>query len=159
MPAELLVLVPVLSNGVNFLITILLFIVVAAALGANIAWALAFLPLLTLIVFSATLGLSMIIAVATVYFRDVQQIVAYTLTAIFFLTPIFYSRTTVPSNLQFVVTFNPIASLVAMFQNVFYKGVPPNGNDLLLSAAFAAAVMAIAFVYFNSMRDSLGENV
>lgn len=159
MPAELLILVPVLSNGVNFVITIVLFLAASLALGVNIGWALVFLPLLAIIEFCVTLGISMLVAVVNVYFRDIQQIVAYVLTAAFFLTPIFYTRTAVPPNLQFLVTFNPVAGLIAAYQSVFYKGVPPQATDLLSSAAFGVIVLIIGAAYFGSVRDGLGEQL
>lgn len=159
MPAELLVLVPVLSNGVNFLITIALFIAIAAALGMNMLWAVAFLPLLCLIELCATLGISMVVAVLNVFFRDTEQIVSYVLTAAFFLTPIFYSRTSVPEKVRFLVTYNPLAGLIGVYQSVFYRGVSPDPNDLLGAAAFATIVLIIGLVYFETTRDALGDHV
>lgn len=159
MPAELLVLVPVLSNGVNFLVTMLLFTLLSVGFGTNVTFALVFLPILVLLELCAVLGLSMIVAVMTVFFRDIEQIVAYILTAAFFMTPIFYERAAVPPSLQFIVSYNPLAGLIGAYQSVFYRGVPPSANDLLGSGAFAVVVLIIALAYFNGSRDALGENV
>lgn len=159
MPAELLVLVPVLSNSVNFLITIALLLIACLALGVNIAWALLFLPALILIELAMTLGISMLVAALNVFYRDFQQIISYVLTAAFFLTPIFYQRSTISSKMQPMMTFNPLAGLMTAYQDVFYKGVPPSATDLLSSGAFAAIVLLLGLAYFNSTRDSLGEYV
>jgi ABC-type polysaccharide/polyol phosphate export permease len=159
MPAEILVLVPVLSNGVNFLITIVLFLPVALVMGINIGWALVFLPLLLSIGLCLTLGTAMVVAVVNVYFRDIQQIVAYVMTALFFLTPIFYARDAVPTNLEFLLVFNPIAGLIGAFQSVFFNGVPPRPEDLLVSAAFGAMILIVGLALYNNSRDSLGEYV
>lgn len=159
MPAELLVLVAVLSNGVNFVITIALFMAIATGLGMTMLWALIFLPLLCLIEFCAILGLSMLVAVLNAFFRDTEQIVSYVLTAGFFLTPIFYARSSVPENVRFLVTYNPLAGLIGAYQSIFYKGVPPNLNDLLGTAAFAVIMLIIGLAYFNNTRDALGEKV
>lgn len=159
MPAEVLVLVPVLSNAVNFLITIALFIAIAAALGMDMLWAIAFLPLLCLVELCATLGISMVVAVLNVFFRDIEQIVSYVLTAAFFLTPIFYSKSAVPENVRYLVTYNPLAGLIDSYQSVFYRGVPPNANDLLATTAFAIIALIIGLAYFNTTRDALGEQV
>ena len=159
MPAELLVLVPVLSNGVNFVITIGLLLPVSIALGVNVGWALVFLPLLVLIQLLLTLGISILVAVADVFYQDIQQIVSYVLTAAFFLTPIFYSRSVVPGNLRFLVDFNPLAGLLLAYQNVFYKGVPPDPRGLLTAAAFGTMAMVVGLAYFNNARDTLEEYV
>lgn len=159
MPPELLVLVPVLANGVNFLITIALLLLAGAVFGLNVAWASAFLPLLITIELCLTLGASMLVAIIMVYFRDIQQVVVYAMTALFFLTPIFYTRATVPPNLQFLVSFNPIAGLIAAYQSVLYNGVPPKPEDLLSSTAFGVMTLIVGLALFNNSRDSLGEYV
>jgi lipopolysaccharide transport system permease protein len=159
MPTELLVLVPILSNGVNFLITILLLIPVSLALGINVGWALLFLPVLLLVELWVILGLSLLVATYNVFYRDLQQIVGYALMALFFMTPIFYAKTSVPPALQFLVKFNPFAALVSAYQNVFYYGTPPDWRDLLFAALFGGVVLAIGVACFNRSRDAFGEYV
>lgn len=159
MPAEFLVVLPVLSNGVNFLITTALLLFVSLAIGMNIGWALLFLPILVIVEFCMTLGICALVAVVNVFYRDVEQIVSYVLTATFFLTPIFYTRSAVPENLQFLVTFNPLAGLVSAYQDVFYRGVRPQWNDIVSSIAFSAIMLVVGLACFNNARDSLGENV
>ncbi len=159
MPTEILVMVPALSNGVNFLITIVLLFPVSFAFGVPIWWALVFLPLLAIIELIMTLGFSFIVATVNVYYRDMQQIVAYALLAVFFLTPIFYARFVVPPSLQFLVKWSPVAALVSAYQDCFYYGVPPRLRDLAFASAFSVILLLLALAYFNRHRDSLGEYV
>ena len=159
MPIELLVIVPVLSNGVNFLITIALLFPVSLFLGVNVGWALLFLPLLLLIELVLTLGISLLVATANVFYRDLQQLVGYAIMALFFLTPIFYARAAVPAKLQFLVTFSPFAALISSYQAVFYYGVVPSWRDLLFAAAFGAIVLVLALLSFNRYRDAFAEYV
>jgi lipopolysaccharide transport system permease protein len=156
LPAELLVLIPVLSNGVNFLITIVLLFPVSLVLGVNIGWALIFLPLLVLIELCMALGFSFFVATLNVFYRDFQQLVGYALLAAFFLTPIFYTRFVVPPNLQFMVAFSPIAALISGYQSVFYYGRPPDWAELLFAAGFAAFVLVTGLLYFDRHRDAFG---
>ncbi len=74
LPTELLVIVPVLSNGVNFLITAVLLVPVCMAFGVNVVWAVLFLPLLALIELCMALGFSFFVATANVFYRDLQQL-------------------------------------------------------------------------------------
>ncbi len=159
MPPELLVLVPVLSNGVNFLITIVLLLPVSFALGVNIGWALLCLPLLVLLELCITLGVAFLVATADVFLRDLQQIVNYVLTAMFFLTPIFYARSAVPPDLQLLVVLNPFAGLISAYQDLFWAGKLPDFQSLLLAAAFGAVILVLGFAYFNRSRDAFGEHL
>jgi lipopolysaccharide transport system permease protein len=159
LPIELLIIVPVLSNGINFLITILLLAPVAVVLGVNPVWAALFLPILVVIQLCMTLGLSLLVATCNVFYRDLQQLVGYVLLAVMFLTPMFYLSRRVPPNLQFMVTYSPIAALISGYQNVFYYGIPPDWRKLLFAAGFGIAVLALGFAYFNRNRDAFGEYV
>lgn len=159
MPTEILVLVPVLSNGFNFLITIALVFPVTALLGIPIWWALLYLPLLAAIELVMTIGFSFLVATVNVFYRDVQQLVSYALLAVFFLTPIFYVRFVVPPRLEFFVKYSPVAALVSSYQNVFYYGVPPSWRDLLFAGVFSVVLLILALMYFNRRRDALSEYI
>jgi len=159
LPIELLVLIPVLSNGLNFLLTIALLFFVSLALGVNVGWALLFLPLLVLIELCMTLGISLLVATCNVFYRDLQQLVGYAITALFFLSPIFYARSSVPPKLQFIVVFNPLAAMLSGYQSVFYYGTPPSWRELLFAAGFAAAILLLGLRYLNVNRDAFAEYV
>lgn len=159
LPAELLVLVPVLSNGVNFAITLVLLFPVSIALGVNIGWALLFLPILVAIELCMALGFSFYVATLNVFYRDFQQLVGYALLAIFFLTPIFYARVVVPPNLQFMVVYSPVAAFVSGYQSVFYYGRPPDWSELLFAAGFSIVILFTGALYFNRHRDAFAEYV
>ena len=159
MPTELLVLVPVLSNGINFLITTLLLFPVSIALSVNVGWAVAFLPLLLVVELCIILGISLLVATFNVFYRDLQQFVGYALMALFFLTPIFYSRDDVPAKLQFLVRWSPFAALISAYQDVFYYGTPPSWRAVLFAGAFGAVILAIGLWCFNRSHDAFGEYV
>ncbi|HZY99205.1 MAG TPA: ABC transporter permease, partial [Candidatus Baltobacteraceae bacterium] len=159
LPTELLVMVPVFSNGMNFLITIALLFPISMLLGVNVGWAFVFLPVLLIIQLCITLGFALLVATFNVFYRDFQQIVSYLLMALVFLTPIFYLRTAVPTNLQWMVKFSPIAALISGYQHVFYFGTPPDWRDLLFAGVFGVVLLLIALSYFNRNRDALVEFV
>jgi len=159
MPTEILVLVPVLSNGFNFLITIALVFPVSAFFGVPIWWALLFLPLLALIELVMIAGFAFLVATVNVFYRDMQQLVAYALLAVFFLTPIFYVRFVVPPNLEFLIKYSPVAALISSYQNVFYYGIPPSWRDLLFASVFSVVLLILALMYFNARHDALSEYV
>jgi len=159
LPIELLVVVPVLSNGANFLITMALFFPIAVAFGANAGWVLLFFPVLVAIELCMVLGLSFLVATFNVFYRDFQQVVGYLITAGFFLTPIFYARVSVPQNFKFLVTLSPIAALIGSFQNILYYGLPPSWREVLFAAVFGVVVLIAGLAYFNRYRESFAEYV
>jgi len=157
-PTEMLVLVPVLSNGINFLLSLLLLLPFAFVFGHARFGVLA-LPVLIVIELCMTLGLSFIAATYNVFFRDLQQLVSYALAALFFLTPIFYARHSVPANLQFMVKLSPVAALIDGYQRVLYYGEFPSWRTTLFAAAFALAILALGVAIFDRYREMFTEYI
>ena len=158
-PTELLVLVPVLSNGVNFVLSLALLLPVSLLLGGHPTWTIVTLPVLVVIELLMTLGLALVLATLNVFFRDLQQLVAYAISAAMFLTPIFYPASHIPANLQFMVTFNPLAALLGGFQNVIYAGQLPGWREMLFAAGFGVAILVAGLLYFDRCREAFAEYV
>jgi ABC-type polysaccharide/polyol phosphate export permease len=99
-PVELLPLVAVLSNLVNFLLSVPILIgalLVARALGHPVGgpW-IVLLPLVIALHLAFLCGTALGLAALAVHFKDVRDLVTNLLTLAFFLTPILYSIDAVP---------------------------------------------------------------
>ena len=83
-----------------------------------------------------TTGLALALSALNVHLRDVEQILTNGLTLLFFLTPILYPVSTVPTTLHLgeslvvplrpLYFLNPIAGLVQSYQNIFFFGREPH---------------------------------
>jgi lipopolysaccharide transport system permease protein len=158
-PIELLVVVPVLSNAVNFMLSLFLVIGLALALGVHIGWMLLLLPVIIAIELVMVVGLAFLGATVNVFYRDIQQLVGYALTAIFFVTPIFYAASSVPPKFTFLLACSPIAALIASFQSILYYGLTPSWGGVLFAAVFSIFVLGASIGYFNRYRDAFAEYV
>ena len=153
-PTEVLVLVPVLSNGVNFVLSLPILFVFALLMHVHWGAPLVFLPLLIAIELLLVSGIVLLLATLNVFYRDLQQLVGYGLTAAFYLTPIFYMRAQVPEKFQSFVQWNPFASLMGAFQDVFYANRFPNWFDVVYSLGFALVALAIGYGSFARLRET-----
>jgi homopolymeric O-antigen transport system permease protein len=70
------------------------------------------LPALLLVQLVLACGLAWLVAAATVYLRDVPNIVAVGLNILFYLTPVFYATSRVPERFRDVLRLNPMATLL-----------------------------------------------
>lgn len=98
-----------LLHGAGFLLVLLLLSAITSFISF---WLLpvTLLAWLALLVLAA--GMAVVLSVFNVFFRDMQQIVQYALTAAMFLTPILYSSTTGPGTLRSLQEWNPFASMI-----------------------------------------------
>lgn len=119
-----------------FFSTIALFIMVLA-IGAPLTWSLVVLPINFLLLFFFSLGLALALSVATVYFRDLPNIVGVLLQAGYYLTPILYPISMVPERFRWMFDLNPMTAFVEIFRSPIYEGVFPAMNTYLTVAALA----------------------
>src|SRR6266849_7525868 len=89
-PAEVLPVVTVLTNMVQFLLGLpILFLFLVLRIGVSPAALLLPLPLFVQLVL--TLGLALCVSALTVHFRDIQNILSHVLHLWFFATPVLYA--------------------------------------------------------------------
>ena len=158
-PTELLILVPVLSNGVNLVLSLPLLFIFALVMGAHLGWSLLLLPVVIFVELVVVTAFVLLTATFNVFYRDLQQLVNYFVTAMFFLTPIFYQASAVPASLRSFVVLNPFAALLGAYQSILYAGTWPRPEALLFPLIFGLALFAVALHFFEEYRELFGEYV
>ncbi len=155
-PRICLPMIVVLSALVNFAIIFGLFTLFLIGSGNFPGWHfLAILPLLLLQILFA-IGLGMVLAVLNVFFRDVGQFFTIFLQFWFWLTPIVYPATVLPTELQGWIALNPMAALIHAWQTVLVHAAWPNWASLLPLAALGAGLCVMGVLLF---RRRSGEMV
>jgi lipopolysaccharide transport system permease protein len=120
-PKHYLLLAGVLSQGVHFLFSIPIIVLLAYLYGrtAGIIW-LAGIPLLLMIQFVITIGASLAVSIINVYFTDFQFIVAFLLNMLFWMTPIVYQFDVIPEAYRFLFLYvNPLTPLMSSWRDLF----------------------------------------
>jgi lipopolysaccharide transport system permease protein len=95
-----------------------------------------------------SLGLGLLLGVINVFVRDVGQVMAVVLQLWFWVTPIVYMPSILPSGFGRVIAANPLYYIVSSFQNVLLYGQPPALVPLAWTALGSAFLLAIAFLMF-----------
>jgi ABC-type polysaccharide/polyol phosphate export permease len=134
----------------KFLPTVFVFIPVAflASLpfGTHLLWV---LPIVFLFAVLAA-GLSMIVAAAQVYFRDLKTFLTYGLRVWLYGSPILYYASEVPDRYHFLLVLNPLAPLLTAWSDVIDLGVAPEPADLAFGAAWAFSLFIAGALFFIS---------
>jgi len=105
------------------------------------------------------MGLGMMFATLNVFFRDVGQAVTLALQFWFWLTPIVYPLSSLPTWAQSVIAWNPMAVLVSHYQAVvLHQRLPDAGSWLPLGAVAAFAFFSL-WLGLSLYRRRVGELV
>lgn len=111
-PREVLPLASVLAMGFDTLIGTAALIAVLPLLGVTLSAALLWVPVLALLVFCFTAGVSLLLSCANLFFRDVKYIVQLLLTFGIFFTPVFFDAVMFGPTGLHIVMLNPLAPLL-----------------------------------------------
>lgn len=157
-PAEAIPLARVVGGALPELLGLGLLGLACAAWGPGMGWSVLALPLLWLGRVALTAGLALWISVIAVFITDTSEVLGFALTALLFLTPIFYGPEQLPGLLQTLVWLNPLHHVVATYREVLLQGSWPwsHGAALLLWALAAVGSGLWAFRrVLDAIRDEL----
>lgn len=131
-------------------------------LSADSLAPLVLLPGFMILALILTLGLGALVAALNVYFRDVQHIIDAIGVPWFFLTPIFYTYSTLPAAAQQhsdVIAVlhwgNPISPFVIVIQDCLFFGRWPPLADSLYCIGAAALIGALGYVVFRRLEGEM----
>ena len=92
-----------------------------------------------------------------VYLRDVSQIVGILLTALTFLSPIFYPVAAVPEAFQALMHANPMTLAIEMARGALMWGTLPAWGVFGAYLAVALGVAWLGFVWFQKTRRGFAD--
>lgn len=117
----------------------------ASGVHPRASWLL-FLPLLVLLMMLAV-GTGMLLAALFPRFRDVAPIWDVTSQVLFYLSPILYAVTLVPSQHRDIYLLNPLASLITQVQHSLVSAELPTPADVIgAGALIPLGMIVLAFV-------------
>ncbi|RGE21562.1 ABC transporter permease [Leucobacter sp. wl10] len=137
----------VCSKGIEFLLSIPVLVVFAIGAGATPGWGLLLFPVAVLLFTALTLGIGLIIAPLTVFFRDFERAAKLILRVLFYASPVIYGASDLPGFAQPFAWFNPLSGIFALFRAGFF---PDQLNWPLIgvSAALSLVILAVGAVVF-----------
>ncbi len=164
-PAEVLPVVSVLHNGVNFLLGLPIYLAFwlyfkPAGVTLHVLW----LPAVILVQLVFSLGLALLLAALTVHYRDVRDLLANVLTLWFFASPVIYSfnlleKQRPESVLPKLLQLNPMTHIIEGYHAAIFSGHLIHWKRFGVTALVAVGVFLAGYYFFDRLRDSFAEEV
>jgi ABC-type polysaccharide/polyol phosphate export permease len=157
-PPEIPIIASIFAKSVEFIIELFLVIILIAVFHhKGLPGSYALVPVLLVPLFLLTLGLTLPLAAAAVYFYDIRHMLSIMLTAMFYISPIFYSVDLVPPKFRSIYTLNPFAHLLTCFQKILYHGNFPTIEELLIVFLVAMITFLAGYALFNRHKHLFAE--
>ncbi|MCP5160070.1 MAG: ABC transporter permease [Hahellaceae bacterium] len=124
-------------------------------IGGKLSWALLFLPSAYMLLFIFSLGCGLIVSVATVFFRDLQYVIAIALQGLFFLSPILYKSDAIKGKVAWLVQLNPLVPFIELFRAPLFESSLPSPSIVMSSIAVALVTLVIGFIVFKRAENNI----
>ncbi|MBO5453546.1 MAG: ABC transporter permease [Clostridia bacterium] len=138
---------------VNMLLSFVAVIIVMLVLRVPITPTFFAFPIPMLYLFVFTVGLSLFLAAANVFFRDIEHLYGVFTTAWMYLTPIFYPMEMLPDFMTNVLRFNPLYHYVLYFRAIVLGNHMPDLHSNLVCMGFSLIMLIIGIAFFKKKQD------
>jgi len=115
------------------------------------------LPIIMLPLVLLTLGLSWFLASLGVYLRDVGQFIGITITALLFLSPIFYPVSGLPEEYQPFLLVNPLTPVIEQVRDILIWGKTPDWISFGGHLAASTVIAWLGFAWFQKTRKGFAD--
>lgn len=157
-PKEIFPLASVMSSLFDFAVASSALVVFLAVLRIHVNANLLWVPVLIVVIVALTSGISMVVAAASLFFRDVKYIVEVLLTFGIFFTPVFYDVDMFGSKGKWLL-LNPVAPLLEGLSACVRHGKAPDVSWFAYSFVWAAVSLGGGYVFFKHLEPAFAESV
>lgn len=158
-PREILPISVVTSQLVNFLISTIIIIVFVLCAGMGLSKYIIFYPIILLIQYIFSIGISFIVSSLTVFLRDLEHLISIGMMMLFYATPIAYSAEVIPEKFSFIITLNPMAHILNAYRDIFYYQRMPNMQTLGIMFAISILIFVVGYLIFNKLQKNFAEEL
>lgn len=117
-------------------------------IGGSLSWAVLFIPVAYILLFFFSLGLGLIVSVATVFFRDLQYVILIAMQGLFFLTPIVYKHDSLAGKVAWLVGLNPVVPFIELFRAPLSMAILPSPRVILQTSLLSIFAMTVGLFIF-----------
>jgi ABC-type polysaccharide/polyol phosphate export permease len=144
-PKAFFPLVAVSTETANFVFSLASLVVLSCLVGVPIHWTVLLVPAAVALLFVFNFSVALVLAITTVYFRDLTHIIKVGLSTLFYLVPIIYSLDMVPQQYRALFLLNPLYYFIDLFRLLICNGVVPNAVQWLVPTALSLVAFCLAF--------------
>lgn len=157
-PRALLPVSEVYKALISTLPALALYVLIHQVAGAPTTASVLMVPLLLLLQTAINLGLALLLSTATVFFKDVANLMSYVMRVLMFATPVIYPVSMLSPSIRAVLSWNPLFALFASYQAII-TGQTPSAGLLLQSTGWAVLLLATGAWVFLRHERSFGLHV
>ncbi len=156
-PRNIIPFTAVLQDMIHFVLSIPVIVVFMLIYHRPLSFSWLYgIPLLLIIQFSLTYGISLVVSSLNLFFRDLERLMGIATTLLFYFTPIIYAEDMVPDKYKIILKLNPLSPLMTSWRNLFLHGTLDIAS-LAISALYSGIALVIGHAVYKKLSWKFAE--
>jgi ABC-type polysaccharide/polyol phosphate export permease len=158
-PREIFPFSAVFVSLVDFAVAAIILVGMMIYYGIAPGSALLFLPVLLIIQVVFTAGVSLLLAMGNLFYRDIKYIFEVVLMLWMFASSVLYPVSMVGGRLGFWLQFNPMTPIIDAYRSVLLRNELPAAGPFAAATVLAFLTLAVGWVWFHRAEFQFAESV
>lgn len=159
-PRAILPIATVLFNLAQYILTVLVFLpVMMIYYQVPLAAPMLLFPVFVGLQSLFTIGVALILATSTAFFRDVRHLVEVALGVLFWTTPIIYQLDHLSGRLRSLILMSPMSPYIGAYQDIFYFRQWPDAAIWMTAVGYAAGALVLGLWLIIRNEDTFAERI
>jgi len=156
-PLEILPVVTSISALVHAGISLIVLLSAQMLFNHSIPWTSIFFPLIIAPFVFVVVGVAWFLAAIGVFVRDITHVTGILTSVMLFMSPVFYSVSSLPERLQPWLMLNPLTFVIEQSRNVLIYSKPPDWQGLVVYSTLSVAIAWVGFWWFQKTRKGFAD--
>lgn len=156
-PIDVLGWVSMASAIFHFVISLIILISAQLIFNNTFSHLTLLLPIIILPLIFMSMGFSWFLSSLGVYLRDISQVTAVVTTILMFLSPIFFPKSAIPEEYQFLIELNPLTIFIEETRNIILFQIMPDWIGVMKSYAASITLMYLGYLFFQKTRRGFAD--
>ena len=155
-PKIIFVLGTIISEFLNFLISLILLIIIMIVTHATFYFSimpLAIIPIIS--IFLMATGLGLILSIFCVYYTDIQHLWGVLSLILMYSAALFYPMDIVPEPFYSIMILNPLYWIIDQFRCIIYSGIIPNAIYMLNALMISLIILVLGIIVFKKYEKKV----
>jgi len=130
-----------------------------AYFNIKIGWTISFIPIILIIQLLFTLGLSLVLSIGNLYFRDVGYVTSVAVQLWMYLTAVVYPLNVPNKVFVIVLKLNPMTPIIESYRDVILRQKLPLNIEFSIVAFISVIIFLSGWYIFHRAEHLFAENI
>lgn len=158
-PREILPFSVILVSLVDFGVGAIMLAGLMVYFKVAISAAILFLPIVLIVQILFTAGVTLLLSMANLFFRDVKYLIEIVITLWMFATSVVYPVDRVGGQMGALLALNPMTPIIDAYRAVILMGRLPEPGPFLYAATVSVVLLVVAWIAFHRTEPVFAESI